>query len=66
MFGLGMRELIVILLIMLLLFGASKVPELARALGKSLQEFKKATKEAKKEIDIAASEVKDDEEKDEE
>ena len=35
-----MGELVVILLIVLLLFGASKLPEIARALGKSIKEFK--------------------------
>lgn len=41
MFGLGMQEILVILLILLLLFGATKLPELARALGKSKREFEK-------------------------
>ncbi len=59
MLGLGMRELIVILLIILLLFGASRVPEIARALGKSLGEFKKATRDAKSEIEQAAGEEKE-------
>ena len=45
MFNVGMGELIVILLIVLLLFGASRLPEIARALGKSIKEFKKAAKE---------------------
>lgn len=43
MFGLGSQELMVILLLALLLFGAQKLPELARGLGKSIKEFKKAT-----------------------
>ena len=45
MFNIGMGELVIIFLIILLLFGASKLPEIARALGKSIKEFKKASKE---------------------
>ncbi len=41
----GTQELLIILVIVLLLFGAKKLPELARGLGKSMQEFKKATRE---------------------
>jgi sec-independent protein translocase protein TatA len=44
MFGIGMGELIVILVIVLLLFGASRVPEVAKALGKAVKEFNKAAK----------------------
>ena len=41
MFGLGAQELMVILVIVLVLFGGSKLPELAKSLGKSMKEFKK-------------------------
>ena len=44
-------ELFVIVLIVLLLFGAKKIPELARGLGKGIREFKDATKEIKNEIE---------------
>ena len=41
MFGLGYQELLLILVIVLVLFGGSKLPELAKSLGKSVKEFKK-------------------------
>lgn len=43
--GLGMPELLMILAILLLLFGGSKLPSLAKGLGQSVKEFKKATKD---------------------
>ncbi len=42
MFGLGIQELIVIFVIALLLFGAARLPEIGRSLGKSIKEFKGA------------------------
>ncbi len=42
MFGLGPQELIIIFLIILLLFGSTKLPELARGMGKAMREFRKA------------------------
>ena len=44
----GFPELLVILLIALLLFGATKLPEIGRAVGKTIQEFKKGMKEVAK------------------
>ncbi len=46
----GMQEMIVIFLIVLLLFGAKKIPELARGVGKGMGEFKKAKTDFEKEI----------------
>ena len=51
MFGLGTGEILVILLIVLLLFGAKKLPELAKGLGKGINEFKKASNDIKKEVE---------------
>ncbi|MBX7123241.1 MAG: twin-arginine translocase TatA/TatE family subunit [Opitutaceae bacterium] len=45
-FGLGGMEILLILAVVLLLFGAKKLPELAKGLGKSIKEFKKASNEA--------------------
>lgn len=45
MFGLGMPELIVILIILLLIFGATKLPEIGRSFGKTISEFKKGMRE---------------------
>lgn len=55
--GLGGTEILLILFIILLLFGAKKIPELARGLGKGIREFKDATKEIKNELEES---VKDD------
>ena len=59
MFGLGTTELIIVLVLVLVVFGAGKLPEIGGALGKSLQSFKKAARESD-EIDITPShETKD-------
>ncbi len=50
MFTIGPNEILAILVIAFLLFGASKLPELARSLGKSMGEFKKAQREAEIEL----------------
>lgn len=52
----GHTELIWIFAILFLLFGASKLPALARSLGKSMREFKKASKDIQNEIESAAEE----------
>ena len=49
MFGLGYQELLIILVIVLVLFGANRLPELAKSLGSSVKEFKKGVNEVKNE-----------------
>jgi sec-independent protein translocase protein TatA len=49
--GLGGWEILLILLVLLIFFGAKRIPELARGLGKGIREFKDATKDIKDEIE---------------
>ena len=58
MFGLGMQELIIILVIVLLIFGAGKLPEVGSSLGKAIKGFKKSVKEPD-EIDVTPKEDKE-------
>ncbi len=58
MFGIGTTELIVILFIILLVFGSKKLPELARGLGRGINEFKRATQEIQEELDVSGT-IKD-------
>ncbi len=53
-FGLGGWEVILILAVVLILFGAKKLPELARGLGQGIKEFKKASNEVTSELQRAA------------
>lgn len=50
-FSLGGPEVFIVIFAILLLFGAKKIPELARGMGKGIREFKDATKEIKDEIE---------------
>ena len=53
MFGsIGPSELIIIMLIVLLLFGSKRLPELARGIGKATRQFKKALEDVKEEINL--------------
>ncbi|MEL6590124.1 MAG: twin-arginine translocase TatA/TatE family subunit [Bacteroidota bacterium] len=58
--GLGTWEVLVIVLVILLLFGAKKIPELAKGLGKGIREFKDASREIKREIEAEVSSMDDD------
>jgi len=55
-FGLGGQEIMLILLAVLILFGAKKIPEFARGLGQGIKEFRKASREIQEEIERAAQE----------
>ena len=50
MFGIGMPELIIILIIILIIFGAGKLPEIGSGIGKGIKNFKKASNEPPEEI----------------
>jgi len=52
MFGIGLPELIIIMVIALIVIGPSKLPDLARALGKGMAEFRKATQEIKESLNL--------------
>ena len=56
--SLGPWEIVIIILVITLIFGGKKIPELARGLGKGLKEFRQTTNEIKDDISAAAEDVK--------
>ena len=54
---LGTTEIVIICIMVLVLFGGKKLPELARVLGKGLREFKNASRDIKKEVNNAVDDV---------
>ncbi|ORJ58557.1 twin-arginine translocase TatA/TatE family subunit [Geothermobacter hydrogeniphilus] len=66
MFGLGTQELVIILVIVLVIFGAGKLPQVGGALGKGIRNFKKGMNDADEdqELERLDDEKKDDEKKD--
>ena len=64
MFGsLGATEIILIIVAIVLLFGAKKIPELAQGVGKGMKEFKKAVKEVEEDITEVKDDIKSDQKK---
>lgn len=59
--SIGIQEITLILIVLLLLFGGKRIPELARAFGRAAYEFKKAKETIKKEADEIAAETKPEE-----
>jgi len=57
--NLGTTEILLILLVVLIFFGAKKIPELAQGLGKGIREFKKATREVEDEVSDEAKKLEE-------
>ncbi len=57
--SLGPWEIVLIILVIILIFGGKKIPELARGLGKGLNEFKKAKKEIVDEVNTVTDDMKE-------
>lgn len=57
--NLGAPEILLIILAILILFGAKKIPELAKGIGKGMKEFKKAVKEVEEDIQLTDDNDKD-------
>jgi sec-independent protein translocase protein TatA len=55
MFGMGSAEILLVFVVIVLLFGASKLPDLARSMGRSMGEFKRGQYEVEKELQTAKS-----------
>jgi len=52
MFGLGTQELLIIFFIVLILFGANRIPEIGRAMGRGIRDFKRATRDMEEDFKI--------------
>jgi sec-independent protein translocase protein TatA len=63
LFALGMPEILLIALVVLLIFGGKKIPELMRGLGKGVNEFKKGMGDVENEFNKATTETKKEDEK---
>ncbi len=57
MFGLGIQELVIIFVIIMVLFGAKKLPEMGKGLGRGIREFKRATEHATEDGDDEPTKV---------
>jgi sec-independent protein translocase protein TatA len=64
MFGLGTQELIIILVLVLIIFGAGKLPQVGRSLGQGIRNFKEGVKEGEEEAERKRLESKSEEKRD--
>ena len=56
-FNLGVPELLIIMLVVLLVFGAKRLPEIGQSMGKGIREFKKSIKDVRKDLDTSDDDV---------